>query len=52
MRESAERAFHAYGRPLETVASFKFLGWVLKAGYDDWPEVVRNLKNARIVGRV
>ena len=47
MRESAERAFQAYGRPLETVTYFKYLGWVLAAADDDWPAVVGNLWKAR-----
>ena len=47
MRERAERAFQAYGRMLETVTSFKYLGQVLTVGGDNWPVVVRNLKKAR-----
>ena len=29
MRESTERSFQAYGKPLETVTLFKYLGWVM-----------------------
>ena len=47
MRENSESYLKAYGRTLETVTSFKYLGWVLTAGYDDWPVVVVNLKKAR-----
>ena len=44
MRGMEERAFQAYGRPLDTVTSFKYLGRVLTAGYDKWPELVVKLK--------
>ena len=44
MRDSAERDFHTYVRPLETVTLFKYLGQVLTKGDDDWTEVVGNLK--------
>ena len=37
----------AYGRPLVTVTSFKYLGRVLAAADDDWPEVVGNLRKVR-----
>ena len=43
IRESAARAFQAYGRPIEMVTSFKYLGWVLMSLDDDWLEVVGNL---------
>ena len=46
-RESAEKAFQAYGRPLKTVTSFKYLGRVLTAADDGYPEVVGNLQKAR-----
>ena len=42
-----ERAFQAYGRPLETVNYFKYLGWVLTASDDDWPAVVGSLRKSR-----
>ena len=35
IRESTERAFQAYGKPLEMVNSFKYLAWVMTAGNDD-----------------
>ena len=47
IRESTERAFRAYGLSLQSVTSFKYMGWVLTASDDDWPEVVGNLKKAR-----
>ena len=42
MRESAERAFQPYGRPLAAVTSFKYLGWVLTAADENWTEVIGN----------
>ena len=35
LRDSTERAFKAYGKPLETVATFKYLGRVMTAGDED-----------------
>ena len=32
LMDSTERAFEAYGKPLETVSDFKYLGGVMKAG--------------------
>ena len=46
-RDSTERAFEAYGKPLETVLTFKCLGRVTTAGDDDWPEVAGNMVKAR-----
>ena len=43
MRESAERAFKGYGRPLETVASFKYPGRVFMAADNDWLAVAGNV---------
>ena len=42
-REVTARAFRAYGHPLEMVTSFKYLGRMILATENDWPEVVRNL---------
>ena len=39
LRESTERAFEAYGKPLETVTTFKYLGRVMTARNDEWPAV-------------
>ena len=47
LRDSTERAFETYGKSLETVATFKYLRWVMTAGDDDWPEVARNLVKSR-----
>ena len=53
MRDSTERAFEAYGKPLETVATFKYLGRVMTAGDEDWLAVAGNLVKARkIWGRL
>ena len=50
-REVATRAFSAYGRPLDIVTSFRYLGQVISTADDDWPEVVKNLARARAVWR-
>ena len=39
-----ERAFHAYGQPMEAVSEFRYLGRVLTATDDDWPAVAGNIK--------
>ena len=44
MRESAVRYFQAYGRPLDTVKSLKYLGRLLTASDDECPEVVGKLR--------
>ena len=59
IRESTKMAFEVYGRQLNTVPSFKYLGRILTAGYNDWPAVAGNLGKAqkswgrlqRILGR-
>ena len=48
-REVTVRAFSAYGRPLEMVTSFKYLGRVILEMEDNWPEVVRKLAQAKTV---
>ena len=47
MWESAERAFQAYGRPLVTFAPFKYMGQILTAADENWPELVGNLRKAK-----
>ena len=47
MRDSTERAFKAYGKPLETVATFQYMGRVMTAGGDYWPAVAGNLVKSR-----
>ena len=47
LRESTEMAFEAYRKQLEAVTIFKYLGRILTAGDDDWPEVEENLGKAQ-----
>ena len=47
LRDRTERAFESYRKPLDTVATFKYLGRVMAAGNDDWPAVAGNLVKAR-----
>ena len=47
MIKSTTRALQDYGRPLETVASFKYSGWIIAAPDNNCPEVVGNLPKAR-----
>ena len=47
LRESTEMAFEAYGKQLEAVPSFKYLGRIMTAWEDDWPAVAVNLVKAR-----
>ena len=48
MRENLERAFHAYGKPMEAVLEFRYLGRLLTATDDDWPAVARNIRKAQV----
>ena len=43
MRERVVRDFQAYGRPLDMVLSFKYLGWTLTTSDDNLTLVVGNL---------
>ena len=53
LQDSTERAFEVYGKPLETVATFKYPGRVMTEGDDNWPAVVGNLVKAwKIWGRL
>ena len=45
-RENLERAFEAYGVPIESVTEFCYLGRIFTVIDDDWPEVVGNLRKA------
>ena len=47
IQEITEIAFEVYGKQLNTVPSFKYLGRILTAGDDDWPAVAGNLGKAR-----
>ena len=46
MRKRAERAFRAYGIPLDMSQYFKYLGRILTASDDNWLAVVGNLRNS------
>ena len=48
MRENLEREFHAYGKPMEAVSEFCYLGQLLTATDDDWPAVAGNIRKARV----
>ena len=53
LRYSTERAFEAYGKPLERITTFEYLGRVMTAGDEDWPEVAGNLvKERKSCGRL
>ena len=45
--ESTEMAFEVYGKQIESVPRFTYLGRVMTAGDDDWPAVAGNLAKAR-----
>ena len=47
LQEITEMAFEAYGKQLEAVPSFKYLGRIMTAGDDDWLAVLGNLGKAR-----
>ena len=47
LRESLGREFQAYGAPLENVKAFNYLGKVMPARDENWPEVSGNLQKAR-----
>ena len=48
-RAITPRSFSTYGRILEMTTSFRYLGRVISAADNNWPEVVRNLAKARAV---
>ena len=48
-RKVTDREFSAYGRPLDMVTSFQYLGRVISGADNNWPVVVRNLSWARAV---
>ena len=47
-RENAERVFHAYGKRVEAVSEFRYLGRLLTATDDDWPAVAGNIRKSRV----
>ena len=48
-REFTDRAFSAYGCPLEMVTFFQYMVHMTSAADKNWPVVVRNLSRARLV---
>ena len=40
-------AFEVYGKQIQSVPRFKYLGRFLTEGDDEWPEVAGNLENSR-----
>ena len=46
-RKSSERAFKAYGEPIQNVSTFRYLGRVLTEGDNNWLAVVGNLGKAQ-----
>ena len=42
------RAFHAYGKRMQSVTEFRYLGRKLTNTDDDWPAVARNLRQATV----
>ena len=46
MRENLEREFHAYGKAMEAVSEFCYLGRLLTATDDDWLAVAGNIRKA------
>ena len=42
-----EMAFEVYGKQIQSVPRFKYLGRILTEGDDNWPAVAGNLENAR-----
>ena len=46
LRESAKRDFQSYGRPLDTVAFFKYFRQIITASDDDQPAMVGNLSKS------
>ena len=53
LRDSTESAFEDYGKLLETVSTFKYMGRVMTAGDDNWTAVAGNLVKAqKIWGRL
>ena len=47
IRESTDMAFKVYGKQIESVPRFTYLGRVMTAGGGDWPEVAGNLAKAQ-----
>ena len=50
-RAVTSRTFSAYGRPLEMVTSFRYLGRVILTADDNWPAVIGIMAKAQVVWR-
>ena len=48
MRKNSEQEFHAYGKSMEAVSEFCYLGRLLTATDYDWPAVAGNIRKARL----
>ena len=46
-RQRRERAFNAFGKRIQSVKEFRYLGRILTSTDDGWPAVARNLQKAR-----
>ena len=44
---ATDRVFNAYGKRMELVKEFRYLGRILTSTDNDWPAVARNLQRAR-----
>ena len=47
IKDNTEIAFEVYGKQIQSVPRFTYLGRVITAGDDDWPAVAGNLAKAR-----
>ena len=45
---ATEREFHAYGKKMQTVTEFWYLGIILTNTDNDWPTVAGTLRKARV----
>ena len=50
-RENLERAFRAYGQPMEAVSEFRYLRRLLTEMEKEWPAVAGNIQKARRIWR-
>ena len=47
VRDSTEMVFEVYGKKIQSVPRFQYLGRILTEGDDNWPAVAGNLEKAR-----
>ena len=45
---ATEMAFNAYGKRMQSVKEFRYLGRIRTSTDDEWPAVARNLQRARV----